>query len=213
MTETDAIHARSRADLCRFLAACYYEPSELFVEEKLFESMATAASAIAPALGTSAVRLGELFVAEGQEKLLIDYTRLFIGPNEVIAPPYGSVWLDRERTLMQESTLDVLELYRQGGFDLSETFRELPDHVAAELEFLYLLIHRDARSRAAGNSQDAEAARALRERFLGAHLGRWVVPFSEAVRAGAESSFYRELASLTRAFIELMMRQPPFPPQ
>ena len=131
--------ARNRADLCRFLAACYYEPTQLFVDEKLFDSMAAAAAGISAELAASAHRLGELFSSERLEELLLDYSRLFLGPNNILAQPYGSVWLDQEKKLMQDSTVQVLELYKEGGFELSEDFRELPDHIAAELEFLYLL--------------------------------------------------------------------------
>jgi TorA maturation chaperone TorD len=196
------MQAKNRADLCRFLAACYYEPSQIFVEEKLFDSMAAAARAVSPELGASARRLGGLFLSEGHEKLLIDYSRLFLGPNSILAQPYGSVWLDREKKLMQDSSVEVLELYEEAGFELAEDFRELPDHIAAELEFLYLLIYREAEAQATEDSSKAEAGRKLRDRFLNAHLGRWIVPFTRAVEAGAQVDFYKELASLTRGFVE-----------
>jgi TorA maturation chaperone TorD len=41
----------------------------------------------------------------------------------------------------------------------------------------------------------------LRERFLHGHLGGWVAPFTDAVRAGTQSAFYRELAGLTERFV------------
>ena len=40
---------------------------------------------------------------------------------------------------MGDSTMAVLALYREGGFHVAEAFTEMPDHVAVELEFLYLL--------------------------------------------------------------------------
>ncbi len=189
MTSHDPATAGARADLCRFLAACYYEPAEEFSEERLFESMAAAAAQIDPELAAQARRLGEQFPAQGLEDLLVDYTRLFLGPNRSIARPYGSIWLSGEQALMQDSTMAVLELYREGGFELDEGFRELPDHIAAELEFLYLLIQRDPGS--------------LRKRFLEEHLGRWVGPFTDAMHAGAETPFYRELAKLTGRLVAL----------
>lgn len=163
--------------------------------------MLDAASRIDPALAAHARRLGEHFSAEGQEHLLLDYTRLFLGPNQAIAQPYGSVWLGAEQSLMTESSLAVLKLYEEGGFEIAEDFRELPDHIAAELEFLYLLLFRQNQAHHTGDSEALKSANGLRNRFLGEHLGRWVGPFTAAVRSGAQSAFYRELAQLTDRFV------------
>jgi TorA maturation chaperone TorD len=191
----------ARADLCRFLAACYYQPGPEFAEEKMFDSMAAVATRVNPDFGASARRLGEAFAAEDPEDLLVDYTRVFLGPVDAIAKPYGSVWLGGQQALMQDSTMEVQQLYAQGGFEIDEDFRELPDHVAAELEFLYLLIYRETEARAQGDADAATAMAALRRRFLGEHLGAWVGAFAAAVSAGAATGFYRELADLTQRVV------------
>lgn len=193
----------ARADLCRFLAACYYQPGPEFAEEKVFDSMLDAASRIDPALAAHARRLGEHFSAEGQENLLLDYTRLFLGPNQAIAQPYGSVWMSAGDSLMADSTMAVQRLYEEGGFDIADDFRELPDHVAAELEFLYLLIFRQNQAHRTGDREALNSAIGLHKRFLDEHLGRWVGPFSAAVRSGAQSAFYRELAEFTSRFVTM----------
>ena len=203
MPHYDPDKGTAREDLCRYLAACYYQPGPEFAEEKVFDSMLDAATRIHPDLAIHARRLGEEFVAEGADDLLLDYTRLFLGPTHIIAKPYGSVWLERDKRLMGDSTMAVQELYREGGFDINESFRELPDHVAAELEFLYLLIYRENEAHRDGKPEALEAKAALRRRFLDEHLGRWIGPFTSAVRAGAQSGFYRELAALTNRFIEM----------
>lgn len=94
----------------------------------------------------------------------------------------------------------VVALYEEGGFELAEDFRDLPDHVAAELEFLYLLLFREGRA-------GADDALVLRKRLLGEHLGRWIGPFTDAVRAGAQCAFYRELAELTNRFVAMEARR------
>lgn len=193
----------AREDLCRYLAACYYQPGPEFAEEKVFDSMLGAASRIHPELADYARRLGEEFAAEQAQDLLLDYTRLFLGPNQIIAKPYGSVWLEGPDKLMGESTVQVLELYREGGFEMDEEFRELPDHIAAELEFLYLLIYRENEAHRNGKPEALEAKAALRKRFLDEHLGRWVGSFTAAVRTGAQCVFYRLLAELTERFVRM----------
>ena len=193
----------ARENLCRFLAACYYQPGPEFAEEHVFDSMLEAAARIHPDLESGARRLGEAFAGERAESLLLDYTRLFLGPAQTIAKPYGSVWLDPEKALMGDTTMAVQDLYREGGFDIAEEFRELPDHIAAELEFLYLLIHRENDAHRNGKHEALRDIYSLRTRFLGEHLGRWVGPFTAAVKAGAQSGFYRWLAELSDRFVAM----------
>lgn len=197
IAEADA----AREILCRLLAACYYQPGPEFAEERVFDSMHEAAEKIAPDLAALAGRLGPAFAAVPADELLLDYTRLFLGPNDILAKPYGSVWLSGEKPLMQESTMAVLDLYRQGGFDLAEDFRELPDHVAAELEFLYLMIFRENRARDDGDAAALATLGSLRGRFLAEHLGAWIGGFGAAMRRGASTDFYRTLSDLTVAFV------------
>ena len=193
----------AREHLCRLLAACYYQPGPEFAEEKVFDSMLNAATRISPELAAHAQRLGDDFSAAGHEALLLDYTRLFLGPNHIIAKPYGSIWLEGQNTVMGDSTVAVEALYQEGGFDMSEYFREVPDHIAVELEFLYLMIYRENEAQHNGEPQALQAKAALRKRFLAEHVGRWIGPFTSAVIAGAQSAFYRDLAELTLAFVEL----------
>ena len=191
----------ARENLCRLLAACYYEPGPEDAEEQVFDAMLDAATRIHPDLAAHARRLGAEFSAAGPASLLIDYTRLFLGPSHIIAQPHGSVWLEGEKTLMRDSTMAVQELYEEGGFEIAEDFRELPDHIAAELEFLYLLICRENEARCDHDPEALRATASLRTRFLNEHLGRWVGSFTAAVRAGAQSGFYRELSALTERFV------------
>lgn len=195
--------AGAREDLCRYLAACYYEPSVDFGEERLFDSMLAAASAIDPDLAESARRLGAAFAAQDLQTLLVDYTRLFIGPSQPAAMPYASFWLTDDPSQRHAATMAVLDLYDQGGFEVSDEFRELPDHIAAELEFLYLLTYSQSHPEAEDGELDPSALAALRSRFVAGHLGAWIGRFAVAIDAGAGTAFYKELADFTERFMRL----------
>jgi TorA maturation chaperone TorD len=201
MPSHDAETTAARADLCRLLAACYYQPGPEFAEEGVSDSIVAAAAQVDAALAVRARRLREAFAASEAGDLLVDYTRLFLGPAGIVAKPYGSVWLDETGALMGESAVAVQALYHEGGFELDETFREAPDHVAAELEFLYLLLFREAEGLSGGDSEAVSGASDLRRRFLGDHLGRWIEPFTRSIAEGAHTTYYRELASLTSEFV------------
>ena len=203
MLDYDENKGLARENLCRYLSACYYQPDLAFAEERVFESMLDAARQIHPELATLARRLGSAFVTEGHENLLLDYTRLFLGPTHALARPYGSTWLDEQEAVMGDSTMEVMNIYEAGGFEVDSDFHELPDHIAAELEFLYLLIFRENEAHRNADPASLSTIAALRKHFLDEHLGRWVGPFTAAVSAGAQSAFYRELSELTDLFVEM----------
>lgn len=198
MTESANDKATAREDLCRFLAACYYEPTTDFAEERLFDSIVVAADSIDPDLASSARRLRETFNAADLQTLLVDHTRLFVGPSTPAVMPYASFWLTEDASQRHEATMKVLELYADGGFDINDDFRELPDHLAAELEFLYLLVF--ARNHAT-SKEERLSATALHRRFIVEHLDCWLDGFATAVSEQAQCTFYRELAALTRRFV------------
>lgn len=201
MTESEMRAKLAREDLCRLLAACYYEPEPAFAAEGLFDNLLAAARQADEALVPHVQALGEAFRAAAAQDLLLDYTRLFLGPIDILAKPYGSVWLDQETTLMNDSTQALLELHKEAGFQMDEEFKELPDHIAAELEFLYLLRFRENEALRAGDAARFEQASDLKQRFLGRHLGRWIGPFAAAMRGNAQTGFYRTLADLTERVV------------
>ena len=154
-------------------------------------------------IGIAAWAMGEAFDAQPLEELQIDYTRLFLNPTGPLATPYESAWIaGRDPMLVDEVTQSVLDSYRQGGYDVDLTFRDLPDHIAAELEFLYTLMFREARAAASGNDAERAEAIDLRRRFVEQHLGRWIGPFAAALREGGETQLYCALANLTEHFVQ-----------
>lgn len=193
--------ATARQDLCRFLSACYYEPSIDFTDAHLFESIKAVSAILHPDLAACADRVGKAFAGESLQALLVDHTRLFVGPARPLAMPYGSAWLAGGSNPALEHTFPVQKVYQEGGFDLDEEFRDLPDHIAVELEFLYVLHFTQNQALLGDSDKDALVTEELRQRFLREHLGKWVGPFATAVRAHAETVFYRELAELTERFI------------
>jgi TorA maturation chaperone TorD len=200
MADNDARNLAARADFCRLLAACYYEPGPEFAEENLFDAMREAAGGFDAELATRAGRLAEGFAAVPLQDLLVEYTRLFLGPVDAPARPYGSLWRDADKGLMTDSTMAVQQLYAEGGFDLAEDFRELPDHIAAELEFLYALLFKACRAARDGESDEVAT---VRTRLMREHLGQWAAPFADALAASARLAYFRELAGLTRRFVSL----------
>ncbi|AOQ24114.1 Tat proofreading chaperone DmsD [Moorella thermoacetica] len=60
---------------------------------------------------------------EELERLRWDYTRMFVGPYQLSAPPWESAYLNDERLLFQEETLAVRRIYLRYG-DIEELRRK-----------------------------------------------------------------------------------------
>ncbi|MFW6042559.1 MAG: TorD/DmsD family molecular chaperone [Chloroflexota bacterium] len=191
------VYENLRETIYRSLALCYALPTAdtLAILPDLEDALRNVCDVAAEAV--AALRAE----APSIETLKIDYSRLFIGPFKVLAPPYGSIYLDNARTVMGPSTADVRNRYREFGLDISQDFKDAPDHISAELEFLYYLVFQELE---ALKQADVESARILldaQKSFLDAHLGAWVAEFTDRVSAHAETEFYSNLARATAAFI------------
>ncbi len=141
-------------------------------------------------------------VASSLDLLKVDFSKLFVGPYKLFAAPYGSVYLDGERKIMGDSTLDVKNRYREAGLDTAKNFKDAPDHISAELEFMYYLIFKEIEAFA--NSDPATAIGYVQKQksFLEEHLMVWVPEFANSIIDYAENPFYPNLAKATETFLK-----------
>jgi putative dimethyl sulfoxide reductase chaperone len=190
-----------RATAYKLLAECYYPPVEdtLRHVSQLNRSLKTLCS---PAAEAADRMEAALQTHEGFEELSIDHARLFVGPFALLAPPYGSVYLEGERRLMGDSTLAVGECYHEVGLEVAAGFNGTPDHIAAELEFMHFLVAKELDALAGGCLDRAQNFRQKQRAFLERHLAAWVPDFSRSVEEQAQTQFYQSLAATTRIFIE-----------
>ncbi|RJQ70819.1 MAG: hypothetical protein C4519_19615 [Desulfobacteraceae bacterium] len=139
--------------------------------------------------------------APDTDALQVEYTRLFLGPFSAPAPPYGSVYLEQERRLMGDSTVDARKHYLTMGVDLSPDFKEAPDHICAELEFMHVLISMGLKAIEDSDYELlAENVRHQRS-FLLHHLGAWLPTFANKVMEHSQAGFYRYLAAAAAKFV------------
>ncbi len=190
----------ARAATYKLLAECYYPPADATREhvDQLSRSLKMLSLSAAAAADRMAAVLQD---GEGFAELTIDHARLFVGPFALLAPPYGSVYLEGERRLMGDSTLAAGECYNEAGLEVSADFNGTPDHIAVELEFMHFLVVKELDARAGGNLDRAQNFWQKQRAFLERHLAAWVPDFSRSVEEQAQTGFYQSLAMATRIFI------------
>jgi len=192
-----------RGDCYRLLSACFYQPQkEAFIREELFKNLQTLLPLASPEAATPAAAMEEAFLKYSEADLLVAYAKLFIGPNELLAPPYGSVYLDGEQTVMGDSTMETIRMYEEQGLSLDGEFTNLPDHITAELEFMYYLTFKETEALAKSRWEEALAFIETQGLFFDKFLGRWVKPFCDKIKQGTDNEYYASLADCVSIFLE-----------
>lgn len=137
-----------------------------------------------------------------------EYTRLFVGPGTLPAPPWESVWTLKDRALFTRVTLEVRTAYRASGFLPKRYPQVSDDHLALETGFLAQLAQRMQESSSKGGEPAFEQARAASAAFLEQHLGTWAGPFASRLAAedaplyGAAAQLLAELARKDAALLK-----------
>jgi len=133
--------------------------------------------------------------------VLVDYSKLFIGPAALLAPPYESYYMDNGR-VMGDSTMKVIEMYNESGLELSPDFKDLPDHIAVELNFMVFLCQKTLEAIEKGKTDDINMFLDKQKEFYNYHIINWVGILTGKIKENARTSFYSGIASALDKFIE-----------
>ncbi len=138
------------------------------------------------------IRSGMELMVEGlaggvDDDVVWEYRRLFVGPAAKAAPPWGSVYTDRDGVIFGLSTLDLRAWMRANGIASLSAEGDPDDHIGLMLLMMaWLCRHRP----------DALAD------FLQNHLLTWAPHFLERLGRVAVHPLYRGVAVLTAASLE-----------
>jgi DMSO reductase family type II enzyme chaperone len=128
-----------------------------------------------------------------------EYNRLF--RTTLVCTPYETEY-DPMRSVRKGQVLaDVLGFYTAFGLRPAEETRELPDHLGVELEFMSLLLQKEAYARLNDWSDKIDVCTDAQRKFLSDHLGAWAFAFCNRLEETARPAFYRALARLLRKFM------------
>ena len=187
----DVTKEEQRALNYKFLAECFYLP-----ENKQVKVL----TSYKKVLGSRYFEIFEILDSTKDfEPIIVDHAKLFIGPFGILAAPYGSIYLESGEMLMGNSTVNVEDLYGEEG--LIVEIKEVPDHIAIELEFMSVLANRKVEAMRAMDENSIELYHQKQLNFLDIHLGTWIEEFTKKVEKKAQTTFYKNLAKITREFI------------
>jgi len=194
-------HEASRMAAFRLLSDCYFLPDPS-LSEKLENLESNMADVCEPAAELIQSMRKEFEAGADLEPLKIDFSKLFVGPYKLLAAPYGSVYLESDRKMMGDSTLDAKNRYQEAGLNTAKNFKDAPDHIGAELEFMYYLIFKEIEAFANSDIETAIGFIQKQKSFLEDHLMAWVPVFAKSIIESADKPFYSNLAKATVSFLK-----------
>ncbi len=124
-----------------------------------------------------------------------EYLRLFhgAGPLQLYETAYGD---GRRLGGRSVEMADISGFYKAFGLEAAGPDRNRADHLGAELEFLSLLLVKEAYALTQGWRSRRAVTMAAIGAFLDYHLGRWIAPLCRAIRASDAPPLYRQMAAL-----------------
>lgn len=204
MQETTPLNDSLRERIC-FIGDVFgplflYEPSSDATRE-LYETLAAmdvrAAAEDWPFVSLDSAqplleRIQGALGSSSEEDLLWEYRRLFVGPARKAAPPWGSVYLDKDQVIFGLSTLDLRQWMRENGIAKTTEDGDPEDHIGRMLLLMSWL-----------SENEPEALPA----FLQDHLLTWAPHFLQVVSRETEGDFFAALAQLCEASLEGMREE------
>ncbi len=133
------------------------------------------------------------------KELLIEYSRLFIGPFKLPSPPYASCYLG-SKEFNGEVSEWVRKYYENAGLAFDYTIMDLPDHIAVETEFLQYLLSKHLETNEVADIWDEKYLKAFNY-FVANHHGKWVPQLADAVIEHTNEPYYKTLFELIKKMI------------
>lgn len=133
--------------------------------------------------------IGAAASSEGADALMWEYRRLFVGPQALPVPPWGSVYTDRDCVVFGGTTLELRAWMRKHGIERTGDERTPEDHIGLLLSML---------------SWAAQVKPELAGELLALHILPWSSHMLDQLVAAAKHPFYEGLARLAKASLEGM---------
>lgn len=192
--------AKGRSLLYRILASLYLREVSA---ETLQILSSKEVSEVLDGLGADTDNLSGPEDNDGQKRFLDElaeeYTALFILPGGV--SPYESVRL--KGLLCQDPEWKVREFYKRFGVVMREGSSIFSDHIGLEFDFMSYLAGKESAALSAKDEEDASGWQEVQREFFKDHINKWVHVLLDELDRCALYPFYREVAVLTRRFMNI----------
>ena len=200
MDDTKSIVAR--ANLYGFAALAFMYP-----DDRVLNDIRDGASHMTEALGlpgtdprtaAAGLKLVEAGAGTTLSTKKEDYNGLFVGKQQV---RMDESEYDQSIFNRYQRMADVAGFYRAFGFEVAADSHQRADFIGTELEFMRLLLLKQAYAIEQGWEDKAEACRDAASKFCEEHLEWWVPVMCEKLEGAVTCAYYLCLSNFLKSFM------------
>ncbi|MDO8298446.1 molecular chaperone [Lacisediminimonas sp.] len=181
----------ARADLYGLLATLLYAPPS----QALLDTIGSAQTQGEGVLERAWAELVGACRTADEETVRAEYEQLFLGTGKPEVILYGSYYL--AGFLMEKPLVELRDDLARLGLQRVESMPESEDHLAALCEVMRYLIASDDLAHANLDTQKS---------FFAAHMQPWVQDCCTALAVHPSALFYKPVAALAQAFLDVEMQ-------
>jgi DMSO reductase family type II enzyme chaperone len=193
-----ALHEKplARSALYQLLSAAFLYPENgtlTGMREGVYRAMPLASKLEWRRVEGTLQRLGRHLQATDEEQILHDYLDVFGHTTSPDCPPYEGEYGQAHIFQKSHVLADLQGFYKAFGVEISPVFKDRPDHLSVELEFMHLLALKEAYALLHQHDDDkVEVCQRAQESFLAMHLAPWAISFALMVakKAGKRNVYY-----------------------
>ncbi|MBY5993279.1 molecular chaperone [Ferrimonas balearica] len=160
----------------------YHKPTPAFLAELSDSGLLDQWPDLGTPTGAAIAQVKASLAQDDFDTIEREHYRLFIGPGEIAAYPWGSVYTDKENLVFGDTTVALARFCREKGVAFELAHREPEDHIGLILALLGQLFEQ----------QDQAGVTDL----LTHHLLPWSHRFTEAVAREARTGYYAGFGDL-----------------
>ncbi len=137
-----------------------------------------------------------------------EFMSLFKVPGGQYVTPYESVFRDTgeiggkqtKGLLMGQSAIDVQKWYRLAALEIAQEYKDLPDHICLELNYLAHLCAKEQEFASAGDEARLTRAWEMQRDFLAAHVVSWIDALRDKIYEKSQHAYFRAVADMAVEF-------------
>jgi TorA maturation chaperone TorD len=204
--------SRARRDVYAFLGSAFLAPpGEQYLRALADEEFVAGADELFDSGVLDSLRqyaTAAMQTAELQQGARQEFMNLFKVPGGQYITPYESVFRDARDVagkhvkglLMGQSAVNVQKWYKLAAVEISDEYKDLPDHIGLELNFLAHVCRKEQEFAAADDQARLTRAWEIERDFLAAHVVSWAIPLRDKLYGKSQHAYFRTVADLLVEF-------------
>ncbi|MHC4441515.1 MAG: TorD/DmsD family molecular chaperone [Planctomycetota bacterium] len=147
-------------------------------------------------------------IADLQREGRQEFMNLFKVPGGQYVTPYESVYRDTREIagkkvkglLMGQCAVDVQKWYQLAALEIADEYKDLPDHICLEFNYLAHLCGKEREFDSAGDEAKLARTWLMQRDFLAGHIIPWIGLLGDKIHEKSQHTYFRAVADMAVEF-------------